>query len=226
MALIGQISHSFTQSRTIYINAILYQFCRKAAALHERAEQALASAREHGFALVLAGATILEGAVLTGQGRPADGSKRIREGLDAYRATGAQFQNTHHLVLLAETLWSAGSPEEGLEALAEAATQAESSGERYCEAEIHRLRGELLLAQSADNRAAAEASFRQALDVARAQEARSLELRAAASLARLWAEQGKRDDARALLAPVYNWFTEGFETADLKEAKALLDQLG
>jgi predicted ATPase len=107
-ALLGQISHSFTQSRTIYINAILYQFCRKAAALHERAEQALASAREHGFALVLAGATILEGAVLTGQGRRADGSKRIREGLDAYRATGTQFQNTHHLVLLAETFGGGG----------------------------------------------------------------------------------------------------------------------
>lgn len=103
--------------------------------------------------------------------------------------------------------------------------QAEQSGERYCETEIHRLRGELMLAQSADNQPEAERRFRQALDVARAQDAKSLELRAATSLARLWQRQGKADDARDLLAPVYGWFAEGFDTADLEEANELLDEL-
>jgi predicted ATPase len=122
-------------------------------------------------------------------------------------------------------LGAAGSPRDALEALAEAVTRAEKSDERYCEAEIHRLRGELLLAQSANDWTGAEASFRQALDVARRQEAKSLELRAATSLARLWRSQGKADDARDLLAPVYDWFTEGFDTVDLKAAKHLLDEL-
>jgi predicted ATPase len=224
-ALLGQISHSFTQSRTFYINAIVHQFRREADALQDWADQALDSAREHGFQLVLAVATILEGVALRGQGRPADGSKRIREGIEAYRATGAAFQSTHHLVLLAEALGAAGLHEEALEALADAAALAQESEERYCEAEIRRLRGEFLLAQSADNQPGAERCFRQALDVAHAQEARSLELRAATSLARLWHDQRKADDARALLAPIFDSFTEGFDTADLKDAKALLDEL-
>ncbi len=225
LALLEQINHSFTQSRGFYWNAVLHLFRREGAIVHERAQRALASAGEHGFALVRATATILEGAVLAGQGQHADGVKRIREGLDAYRATGAAFQTTHHLILLAEALGGAGSVEEGLEALANAAAQAEKSGERYCEAEIHRLRGELLLAQSAGNQAEAEQSLRQALDVARRQEAKSLELRAASSLARLWQRQGRGNDARDLLAPVYDWFSEGFDTADLQDAKALLDEL-
>jgi class 3 adenylate cyclase/predicted ATPase len=225
LALLGQINHSYTQSRTHYINAILHQFRREAALLRERAEQAMASAREHSFALVLAVATILEGAAMAGEGRHADGSEQIRTGLAAYRATGAAFQTTHHLILLAEALGAAGSPEEGLDALNEAAAQAEKSGERYCEAEIYRLRGELLLAQSRDNQAEAEGCFHQALDVAREQEAKSLELRAATSLARLWRDQARTDDARDLLAQVYDWFTEGFDTADPKDAKALLEAL-
>jgi predicted ATPase len=122
-------------------------------------------------------------------------------------------------------LGAAGLHEEALEALADAAALAQESEERYCEAEIRRLRGEFLLAQSADNQPGAERCFRQALDVAHAQEARSLELRAATSLARLWHDQRKADDARALLAPIFDSFTEGFDTADLKDAKALLDEL-
>jgi predicted ATPase len=115
---------------------------------------------------------------------------------------------------------------EGLRVLAEALAAAHHSGERYCEAELHRLRGELLLLQSADQYAEAEACFHQALAIARRQQARSLELRAAMSLGRLWQQQGKRMEAHALLAPIYGWFTEGFDTADLQEAKALLEDLG
>jgi predicted ATPase len=115
--------------------------------------------------------------------------------------------------------------EDGLQALAEAHTLVEQHDERWWEAEVCRLRGVLLLRQPGTPQEEAETCFRQALDVARRQEAKSLELRAAMSLARLWQQQGKRNDARALLAPIYGWFTEGFDTADLQEAKALLEEL-
>jgi class 3 adenylate cyclase/predicted ATPase len=170
LALVGQVGHSFTRSRALYFDAILHQFRREAATLRERADEARISAREHGFALVLAVATILEGAAFVAEERSVDGAKLVREGLEAYRATGAEFQNTHHLILLAEALGGAGLPEEGLSALAEAEALAEKFDERYCEAEIHRLRGELLLAQSPGASAEAEASFRRALGIARRQE--------------------------------------------------------
>jgi predicted ATPase len=118
-----------------------------------------------------------------------------------------------------------GEPEAGLTALAEALTLADTTGERWYEPELYRLKGELLLQQNADYQAEAEDCFHHALDIARNQQAKSLELRAATSLARLWQQQGKRDEARQLLGDVYNWFTEGFDTADLKDAKALLDAL-
>ena len=114
---------------------------------------------------------------------------------------------------------------EGLSLLAEALATAHKTGERFYEAELHRLMGDLLLEEVPLNVSEAENSFSRALDVARRQEAKSLELRAATSLARLWGEQGRRGDARRLLSPIYGWFTEGFDTADLIDAKALLDQL-
>jgi predicted ATPase len=118
-----------------------------------------------------------------------------------------------------------GQPETGLAALAEALTLADTTGERWYESECYRLKGELLIQQSSDNQAEAENCFHDALAIARSQQAKSLELRTATSLARLWQQQGKRQEAHALLAPVYGWFTEGFDTADLKDAKALLEQL-
>jgi predicted ATPase len=127
--------------------------------------------------------------------------------------------------MLADVSAHLGHVEDGLQALAEAHTLVEQHEERYWEAEVHRLRGVLLLRQSGTPQAEAEAWLQQALDVARRQEAKSLELRAAMSLARLWQQQGKRAKARELLAPIYGWFTEGFDTADLQEAKALLEQL-
>ncbi len=149
----------------------------------------------------------------------------IRGAIAAYRATGGRFQTTHYLVLLAQALACCGRHGEGLAALHEALGLAEETGERYLEAEIHRLQGNLLLAQGDRGSAAAEACYGKALEVAGAQEARSLELRAARDLGQLWAERGERARAAALLAPVYGWFTEGFDTADLQEAKVLLAQL-
>src|SRR5262249_29393266 len=116
--------------------------------------------------------------------------------------------------------------EAGLTVLTEALTLAETTGERWYESEIYRLKGKLLLQQNSDNQAEAESSFHHALEIARTQQAKSFELRSATSLARLWKQQDKRHEAHDLLAPVYNWFTEGFDTADLKDAKALLDELG
>jgi predicted ATPase len=126
--------------------------------------------------------------------------------------------------LLADVSAHLGHPEDGLQALAEAHTLREQQEERWCEAEVYRLWGILLLRQTGTPQAEAAAWLQRALDVARRQEAKSLELRTATSLARLWQRQGKRQEAHDLLAPIYNWFTEGFDTLDLKDAKALLDE--
>src|SRR5262249_3856832 len=125
---------------------------------------------------------------------------------------------------LAEAYGQAGQTEAGLSALAEGLAAAHKTGGRYWEAELHRLKGELLLRQASPPEEG-EACFRQALDIAPHQQAKSFELRAAMSLSRLWQQQGKRTEAHDLLAPVYGWFTEGFDTADLQEAKALLEEL-
>jgi predicted ATPase len=131
----------------------------------------------------------------------------------------------YHLALLAEVLAQVGQTAAGLESLAEALAAVAQSAARWWEAELHRLRGELLLQHSVASPEEAETCFQQALDVACRQQAKSLELRAALSLSRLWQQRGQRDEARELLAPIYAWFTEGFDTADLQEAKALLEEL-
>ena len=131
----------------------------------------------------------------------------------------------YYLALLAEAHGIMGQPETGLAVLTEALTLVDTTGERVWEPELYRLKCELLLQQSSDNQADAESCFHHAIKIARNQQAKSFELRTATSLARLWQQQGKRQEAHALLAPVYNWFTEGFDTADLKDAKALLDEL-
>jgi predicted ATPase len=142
----------------------------------------------------------------------------------AQRAAGAASIRPYALAMLAEA--SKQEPEAGLEALAEALTLVDATEERWWEGELYRCKGELLLRQLGPDAQEAEGCLHQALDIARRQEATSLELRAAMSLARLWQQQGKQAEAYALLAPIYGWFTEGFDTADLQEAKALLDELG
>jgi predicted ATPase len=150
----------------------------------------------------------------------------MQQGLAAYRATGAELFRTYWLALLAEAYGTAGQVQEGLQALDEALTLVDKNGERYWEAELYRRKGELLR-QSGVRGAepGAEVCLRQALAVARRQQAKALELRAALSLSRLWYQQGQRAEVYRLLAEVYGWFTEGFATADLQEAKTLLDKL-
>jgi predicted ATPase len=181
-------------------------------------------ATDQGFPHQFAQATSLRGWALAASGHGEEGRAQIQQGLAAYQATGATRDRPYYLTLLAEVSAQVGQTTEGLEALAEALATLAQSGVRWWEAELYRLRGALLLQGSVVQPGEAEACFQQALAVARRQQAKSLELRAAMSLSRLWQQQGKRTEARELLAPIYGWFTEGFDTADLQEAKALLDE--
>jgi predicted ATPase len=158
-------------------------------------------------------------------GHEEEGIRQIQQGLAAYEAGGDARDRPYYVALLAEASTQSGQIAEGLRALAMALARQGKSEVQWWEAELHRLRGELLLQHAVAQRGEAEASFQHALAVARRQQAKSLELRAAVSLSRLWQQQGKQAEAHELLAPVYGWFTEGFDTADLQEAKTLLDAL-
>jgi predicted ATPase len=160
------------------------------------------------------------------QGQGEEGLAQVHQGIAAWCSTGAALQVPYFCSLLADVAARLGHPEDGLQALSEVQALVEQREERWWEAEIFRLRGALLLQQAMTPQAEAETWFQRALDTAHRQEAKSLELRAATSLARLWQQQGKRAEAHALLAPIYAWFTEGFDTADLQEARALLEALG
>jgi predicted ATPase len=193
------------------------------------AKEALALSAEQGFPFWLALGNILHGWALTEQGQVREGSAQMQQGLAAYQATGAAAWRTYFLSLLVEAYGKNGRAEEGFTVLAEAFALVEKNDERCWEAELYRLKGELML-QSAEGveQSAAEVQtcFQRALEIARRQKAKSLELRAAMSLGRLWQRQNKKTEARHLLSEVYNWFTEGFDTPDLKEAKARLEQWG
>jgi predicted ATPase len=202
--------------------AALHQLRREARRTRDVAEAALALATEQIIPFFGAHAMVLCGWALVEQGQCEEGIARLRDGVAAYRATGANLESPHWLALLAAAYGKAGQPEEAVSVVRDALAEVERTGIRYYEAELHRLDGEFRLGF---DEAEAEACFQRAIAIARTQQAKSLELRAVLSLARLWCNQGKHDEARDLLAPVYSWFTEGFDTPDLKEAKALLDQL-
>ncbi|MBI2486824.1 MAG: AAA family ATPase [Deltaproteobacteria bacterium] len=225
LTLAQELSHSYSLAIALDLIAFLHQFRREEHAAQERAEESIAISTEQGFEFFLEMGTILRGWALAGQGRAEEGISQIRQGLTAWRVTGAELYQPYWLALLAETFGKVGQTEEGLTVLAEALAVVRKNEERYYEAELYRLKGELLLALSAENQADAETCFRQAIDVARQQCAKSLELRAVMSLSRLWHEQGKKEEAREMLAESYGWFTEGFDTRDLKEAKELLEKM-
>jgi adenylate cyclase len=185
----------------------------------------MALSTEHGLTDWLGWATALRGWAMVEQEPNEEGIAHIQEGLAASRAVGAELLRPYNLCLLAEACKETGRLDNGLSALTEALAAADEHEIRHCEAEMHRLKGELLLKQNNSNVEEAQSCFERAIEIARKQSAKSLELRATTSLARLLAKQGHRDEARAMLAEIYNWFTEGFDTADLKDAKALLDQL-
>ena len=189
------------------------------------AREAIALADEKGAFLWKGAAMAFLGCTFAFSGETSNAVETIASGIAACRAAGSTVWKPLHLLGLARAHAQLGQFDEARRAIGEAITTAATTKEQWCEAELHRAAGEIALTSPEPDMAKAQAYFDRALAVARAQEAKSWELRAATSLARLWRDQGKRDAARGLLAPVYGWFTEGFDTLDLKEAKALLDAL-
>jgi predicted ATPase len=226
LTLAHALSHPFSLASARSAAALVSQLCRDVPAVHEQAKAAVALATAQGFPQWAAIGTSLCGWARAMQGQGEVGMAEVHQGITAWRATGAALGVPYLCTVLAEVSAHLGHPADGLQALAEAHTLVEQHEERWCEAEVHRLQGVVLLRQSGTPPAEAEAWLQRALDVARRQKAKALELRAATSLARLWQQQGKRIEAYELLAPIYGWFTEGFDTADLQEAKALLEELG
>ena len=223
--LAQHVAHPFSLSFVLSHAAMFHQFRREVRAAQERAEAAISLATAQGFPQWMAFGAMLLGWALAHQRQAKEGIEQMHQGLKAFRATGGEILRPYFLALLAEAHGTLGEPEAGLTVLAEALTLVDTTGEHWYEPELYRLKGELLLQLSSDNQAEAETCFHQAMAIAQNQQAKSLELRAATSLARLWQQQGKRQEAHDLLAPVYHWFTEGFDTADLQDAKALLDEL-
>jgi predicted ATPase len=223
--LAQELSHPYSLAYALQSATRLHRFRGEAQAAQERAEALLALSSDQAFTQWVACGTMMWGWALAEQGQGAEGIAKMHQGLTAWRALGIEAGQPYWLALLAEGYEKAGQIEQGLQMQAEALALVDRTGERWGEAELHRLKGKLLLACWPENHAEVEIYFYQALDVARRQQAKSLELRAAMSLSRLWQQQGKRAEARELLAPIYGWFTEGFDTADLQEAKALLEEL-
>jgi class 3 adenylate cyclase/predicted ATPase len=205
--------------------ALLHHRRREVSAVQTHADALLTLATAQGFPLYVGFGTCWRGWVLAMQGQGAEGVAQMHQGLAMVLATGQMVARPRWLTLLAEAAGYAGQVDEGLRVLAEALAAFEASGQGDWLAEAYRLQGELLLRQAVPDAVQAEACFQQALTIARRQEAKAWELRAAMSLAHLWQQQGKRTEAYELLAPIYGWFTEGFDTADLKEAKALVEAL-
>ncbi|HEV8717265.1 MAG TPA: hypothetical protein VGX03_31155 [Candidatus Binatia bacterium] len=208
----------------------MHQLRRERPLTQEWAEAGITLAREHGFPQWLGEGTVLQGWALAEQGQVEEGISQIRQGLVTHEAIGAGLLKSYFLALLAEAHGKAGQEEEGLTTLVEALTVVDKSGERFYEAELCRLKGELLLQSQVPGpkpqvEKEVEGCFLKAIEIARRQQAKSLDLRAVMSLARLWQRQGKQKEAHELLAEIYNWFTEGFDTKDLQEAKALLEEL-
>jgi predicted ATPase/DNA-binding winged helix-turn-helix (wHTH) protein len=224
-ALVQESSHPHSLAAALVGAAFVHQFRREALAVQGQAEAVITHATEQGFAYLLAVGTVFYGWALAMQGQGEQGLAEMRQGLTACLATGSKSFEPYFLGLLAETYGELGHPEAGLSILHEELSELDTTEVRIYDAELSRLKGTLLLQQAVPDASQAAACFHQALDIARQQHAKSWELRAATDLARLWQQQGKQDEARALLTEVYSWFTEGFDTHDLQEAKALLKTL-
>jgi predicted ATPase len=250
LTLARELSHAYSLAFALHYTAMIRLFRREARLAQEWAEATIALSREQGFVYWLGGGMFMQGWALTEQGSTEEGIVQLLQAQDIWRAAGTELAQVHIFVRLAEAYRTLGKTKEGLQMLTEALAVVQKNMQHCYEAELYRLKGELLIqktAESGETRTAAletsmmaeaerrrglhasplhteaEACFRQALDVARHQQAKSLELRAAMSLSRLWQQQGKRAEARQMLAGIYSWFTEGFDTPDLQEATALLE---
>jgi predicted ATPase len=225
LALAQTLAHPYSLGLAQHHAASLHHHRREASAVQAQAEALLTLATAHGFPLWAGFGTYWRGWALAMQGQGAAGLAQMHQGTTAVLATGLELARSFCLVQLAEAAGQVGQAAEGLRLLAEVLAALETSGRGDFAAEAYRLQGEFLLRQAVTDAAQAVACFHQALTIASRQQAKSWELRTAMSLSRLWQRQGKRGQALELLAPVYGWFTEGFDTADLQEAKALLEEL-
>lgn len=225
LALSEEMAHPHSLATATALMAWIHHFRGEAQAAQERAEAAISLSREQGFPLWTGLATIVRGWALAQQAQAAEGIAELGKGVAAWRATGAELSTPNYLAMLAESYAAVGQVDDGMRLLSEALATAQKTRERWGEAELYRVKGVLLSMGSPDAQAEADACFQQALDLARRQDAKSLELRAAVSASRLWQRQGRREAAQQVLAPVCQGFTEGFETSDVKGAKALLEAL-
>ncbi len=223
LTLARELAHPHTLTFALSHAAVLHQSRREAQAAREQAEAAIAIATDAGFEFWVAFATILRGWALAEQGEASEGIAQIRRGIAGYRAAGAELEVPLWLALLAQACSMAGQYEEAFAAVAEGLENSNTHGVRFYEAELHRLKGELLLDQPQPDPQQAEACFHAAMNIADQQQAKSLALRAATSLGHLWQKQGKRSEAHQMLSMIYDWFAEGFHTADLTAARDLLE---
>jgi predicted ATPase len=220
-----EIGQATTLMLALGITSYTHILCGNHEAANALADELVFLADEQGTLLRKAEAVFHQGCALALTGRAADAVQTITSGVTAWRSTGATCWTPLHMLFLADAYARLGQFDDAWRCIGEGMAASDASKESWCDADIHRLAGDVVLLSGKPDAAKAEAYFERALAIARAQQAKSWELRAAMSLARLWRDQGRRDEARQLLAPVYGWFTEGFDTLDLKQAKALLDEL-
>jgi predicted ATPase len=219
-----RLEHPFSVALALSFSQWLHQFCHDLDRTRETAERALAISNEQSFAFWIGWGRVLRGWTLAQEGQCQEAITEIREGIVDWRAQGSELGCHYYFVLLAEAYGKAGRIEDALSALAEAQAFCDATGEGYWAPEILRVKGEMQLRLDSDADPDAERCFHQAIELARKQEAKSLELRAAMSLGRLWHTRGDTGQACELLAKTRDWFTEGFDTHDLKQAKALMEQ--
>jgi predicted ATPase len=225
LALAEVLAHPFTVAIALWATGILHQLRREPDATREAGERMISYCSEKGLPPLVPLGKVFRGDALARQGEYAEGIAQMRDGIAELRSSGTLFSVPSFFPALASACARCGNVGEGLAAIEEGLTMARTGGDRFSLPEIHRVKATLLLTRSAADRAAAEGAYGEAIEIARGQQARLLELRAATGLARLWGENGERGAARELLAPVYEAFTEGFYTPDLRDAKALLDEL-
>ncbi|MCA1458775.1 AAA family ATPase [Bradyrhizobium sp. BRP22] len=225
IAIARQLGHPFSLVQALVYATFIHQSRGEARAIRELADEARSLALEHGFPFWQAEATIMAGWAMAAQDKGNEGLVQLRQGMTDFLATGARMDRPRWLAILAEACLINRQPHEGLEAVGEALQIVEETNECFFQARLCQLKGELLLLQDPLDTVAANRSLQQALAIAKHQQAKSCELRAATSLARVWSAQARRREAHNLLAPIYEWFTEGFETTPLKDAREQLDQL-
>ena len=237
-----ELHHPFSSAWALTRAAFHHELRQDGKLAQEWAEALIKLSSEQGFPYWVAQGRIVRGWALAEQGQGEEGIKQIQQGMAGAQVTGVEVSRPYHLVLLAKAYGRTGQGEEGLTVLTEALTVMNKTGERWCEAELYRLKGQLTLqkfqvsgskfqvqeslkSEVRGPELEAEEYFLKAIEIARKQQAKSLELRTVTSLSRLWQSQGKKEQARQVLAEIYGWFTEGFDTKDLQEAKVLLEEL-